>query len=138
MRLAGSEAKEYKTRADMGYQVEHMDGAKEYIDYLKAARSKVMAVEDAEVIQKLRDIYLASMEAEEFRYAVQSIQLLGETIGLFNKGKGVKRQSEEPVVEADKDPEAFRGESASEKVKLLQKMMKEINKGPKDEVSYSE
>lgn len=136
VKMAGGTSSDYKTRADIGYQIERMDGTKDYIEFLKACRAQVLDVEAAEVIHKLREVYTASMDKEKFQYAVQSAQLLGETIGLF--GKGGKAKAKETEEENDGDPEAFKGETASDKVKLLQKMMREINKGSKDEVSYNE
>jgi len=134
MKLAGSTSQDYKVRADMGYQIERMDGAKEYIEYLKAMRAKVLEVEEEEVIQKLRDIYQASMSAEKFQYAVQSVQLMGESIGMFGKSKVTK--SKEEGVELDKDPEAFKSEGVQDQLGKLRNMLKDINKGPKDEVAY--
>ncbi len=136
MKLAGSTSQDYKTRADMGYQVEHMEGAKEFIEYLKVMRAKVLAVEEEEIIQNLRAIYRDAMDDKKFQYAVQSMQLLGESIGMFNKGKVSKVKTEASTSDTDDDNQVFKGEGVSEKVQELRKMLKEVNKGSKDEVSY--
>ena len=123
---AGSEVKDSASRGRVGYQIEQMPGVKEYIHFLQEQRSKVVGVDELEIIQKIRAVYEAAMASDCYKEANVSAKLLGETIGLFGKadGRSVNRHSK-PQDAFEEDNE---GVETEDRIKRLQGMMRDLNK----------
>lgn len=125
---AGSTAQDEAARGRVGYQIEQIDGVKDYIYFLSNERAKITGIDELEVISKLREVYDASMKNEKFQYALGSVELLGMMIGLFSKqgkGRNVDTVPVNPV-------EAFKEEEdqiqSEDRIKQLQTMLKALNK----------
>jgi hypothetical protein len=83
--LAGSKAKDNNSRTRVGYNIEKKPQMKQYIAWLQIQRAKSIIVDEAEVINKIRAIYNASMLKEDYKAANKAAEMLANVIGMFDK-----------------------------------------------------
>lgn len=137
---AGSEGQDRGALSRIGYGIEQIEGAKAYIQWLVEARAKVALIDEIEVVQMLRQSYKEAMYNNKFADANKAAELLGASIGMFEKGSktsGKQAQSNAKDVidnqakklEAFKDNEDGEQNQSDDKIKQLQKMIKDLNKG---------
>lgn len=60
------------------------------VQMLQQKRIEVMALDQTEVLQKLRDVYTGAMQDRKYSDANKAAELLGQALGMFNKGVNVK------------------------------------------------
>ena len=133
---AGSNAKDTANLGRTGFQVETMDGVKDYIIYLKAMRAQVSIIDHTEVIKMIKQVYDKSMDMDKFKEANDAAKLLGQALGLFdtkNNGNATKTATL-PSEITKNNTDAFREEGdvddnqTSERIEALQKMIKDLNR----------
>lgn len=129
---AGSGA-EKQNLARTGFQVETLDGAKEYISFLKSERASTSVLDALEVIKMIKKVYDAALREDKFKDANDSAKLLGMAIGIFDhKNNGVSKGKTDNT-EVKNNTDAFReGEEpddnqTSQRINELHKLMKELN-----------
>jgi hypothetical protein len=122
---AGSNGKDKNALTCVGYAIEQLDGAKEYISYLQMERAKVLPVDELEIIAKLREVYSECMRLEEYREANKALELMGTIIGLFGRNKIMVK----PETGADSFKDEGVENNTNERIAKLQSMMKDLNKG---------
>src|SRR5687768_14798140 len=74
---AGSNAADKEARSRVGYQIEQLDGAKDYIVWLQQQRAKTAVIDHIEVIDMLRKVYDAAFVDKKFKEANVSAHLIG-------------------------------------------------------------
>jgi hypothetical protein len=126
---AGSNASDRAARGRIGYAVEQIPGVKDYIFWLQQQRAKVAMIDQVEIIDKLRQIYDASMRNDKFREANVSVELMGKLIGLFGAtASSIKhgQETQKDTAEAFKEEEATDNETLA-RMEKLQQMLKDVN-----------
>ena len=129
---AGSTAEDKQSRGRVGYQIEQIDGAKDYIAFLQAKRAETAVIDDITVINMLKKVYEAAFDAAKYKEANVSAQLIGMAIGIFNKGNQIKPQHVTGSTNKN-NTEAFKEEEeelnrTDEKMAQLTQMLKDLNK----------
>ncbi len=126
---AGSNAKDKGSLARVGYQIENMAGAKDYIEFLKSQRSYSKAMDDQDISGMLLDVYNSCMLNKNYREANKALELLGKAKGLFDKdfikGKradGIPQETSSDAFMEDEDDH----EELSDKIAKLQEYSKII------------
>ncbi len=134
---AGSTANEKKDLGRVGWQVETVDGAKDYIAWLKEQRAKTSIIDRTKVIEMIAEVYKVAMDKEELKEANNAAKLLGQALGLFDhKTLGVANKEEVSTSVSKNNTDAFKDGEDTElepnqsdsKYKELQDMLKELNK----------
>ena len=139
---AGSQAGDQQSLGRVGYNVEQIKGAKDYMVYLQEQRTRISMVDEVEVIGNIRKVFEEAMTLGKMTDALKAAELLGNSIGMFGKtGSSAtlqERKSEKEIKEAseqlDKKLEAFKeeniesGNQTDEKYKQLQKLLRDLNK----------
>lgn len=138
---AGSTAKGKEAMSRVGYSIEQMDGAKDYMYWLNEQRMKVALVDDIEIVQMLRNVYNEALLLGKLGDANKSAELLGNYIGMFVKdtqktgigklAKEGKEATQNTKTTAFKDDDEYEGtlsDKSREKYQHLQKLLKDLNK----------
>lgn len=125
---AGSEAKGRASLGRVGYNLEQVDGMKEYISYLYEKRARAAVVDEIEIIEGLRANIEAAMELGRIDWANKSLELMGQMIGAFkaapqSQTKEAPTQSSKNNINAFKDGETSEEVSQDEKLKRIQMLM---------------
>lgn len=131
---AGSSAEDKYARGRIGYQIEQIDGAKEYIQFIKGKRAETAVIDDIEVINMFKEVYKAAFDAGKYKEANVSAQLIGLAIGLL--GKQVTSKSTQPnSITGKNNTEVFKEDEGDEvlnqtdeRLEKLKQMMKDLNK----------
>lgn len=131
---AGSDAKDAQARGSVGYSIERIDGAKEYISFLTEQRAVASGLDTLEIINKLRDIYDYAVSKGQLKEANRSIELMAQVIGILGgKGRASVGSSKEGTTLTKNDTEAFKEEEVTttneteDRIKELQLMIKQVN-----------
>ena len=127
---AGSTATDRACRGRVGYQTEQLPGVKDYIFWLQQQRAKVAMIDQVEIIDKLRNVYMEAMKLDKLKEANTAVELMGKMIGLFGASASSIKHGE--VAKAD-TTEAFKDEDDGNnetmaRMEKLQQMLKDINK----------
>lgn len=137
---AGSTSKDRGSLSRIGYQIEQMDGTKEYIEFLRGQRSTIASIDENDLMSLLKDVYENSMKDGNFREANKSAELMAKCLGMLTKdviavGKKEDKPIDASAVKENTTPfhEEDEGEivtenKTNEKMVELQKMLKDINK----------
>lgn len=130
---AGSTAEDKQSRGRVGYQIEQIDGAKDYIAFLQAKRAETAVIDDITVINMLKKVFDAAFDNNKFKDANVSAQLIGMAIGLFNKPQSIKPTQADKALGNKNNTEAFKEEEeelnrTDEKMAQLTQMLKDLNK----------
>ncbi len=131
MLRAGSDSKDSASRGRIGYQIEQIDGAKEYIEFLKEQRAQAAGLDSVELIQYLRDIYAVAMTTGKLKEATDSVELMGRALGIFGKG-GIQVLTGKLETGTKNDTQAFKEEEqesneTKERLAELQSIMRNLN-----------
>lgn len=127
---AGSASEDRNSLARFGYGIENdVEGAKEYIRWLQDQRSATQAIDESEIIIKLRDIYSEALVLGRLGDAVKSVELMGNIIGLFKAYKDIPLKADAQKTTKN-NTDAFKEEEneTTERLEKLQQMMKDLNK----------
>lgn len=124
---AGSGAADRAAMSRGGYNIEQMDGAKDYILWLQEQRARASVVDEIEVIEKLRAVYEQAMDSNKFAEANKAAELLGNAIGMF-KPTGSSKTAEVSSKDGPKNnTKAFKEDSddteTSERLSKLAKLI---------------
>lgn len=137
---AGSAAKDSGSLSRVGYQIEQMDGTKDYIEYLKNIRVTSTSLDEEDLMTMLKDIYDQSLHDGNFREAHNAARTMAQCMGMLTREqngayKAVKKEEDTKIKEnvnafKDEDEEDATNVSnqMNERLAKLQTMMKEINK----------
>ena len=132
---AGSTAQDNSTMGKVGYQVEQIPGAKEYIDFLVNQRMAISVIDGVTIINLIKNVYDTAMKNDNLKEANAAAKMLGEAIGLFGKkGTVVDTQKlDEPVGGAGAnaftaDDEDGTNNKTKDRLDQLQQMLKDLNK----------
>ena len=132
---AGSDAKDAAARGSVGYSIERIDGAKEYIAFLTEQRAVASGLDSLEIINKLRDIYDLAITKGKYKEANTSVELMAKVIGLLGgTGRASVGSSKENTALTKNDTEAFKEEElqpneTEDRIRELQLMIKQVNTG---------
>lgn len=131
---AGSEATSKDNLGRVGWNTEQMDGVKEYIVWLEMKRAKACAIDDMEIVSKLRAVYESAMLDGKYADANKALELLGNMIGAFalkngqgtvstDKQDGSKIKNNVNAFKEDLDPSE---DELSDKMKRLRSLMQKV------------
>lgn len=130
MLRAGSDSKDPESRGRIGYQIEQIDGAKDYIQYQKELRSQAAGLDVEELITYFRDAYHQAMATNHVKEAILAAEQLGRIIGVFGKG-GMQVIVGKEKAETKNEVGAFKEEEADtetkDRITTLQGMLRELN-----------
>ena len=82
---AGSTSKDRGSLSRIGYQIEQMDGTKEYIEFLRGQRSTIASIDENDLMSLLKDVYHRSMKDDNYREANKSAELMAKCLGMLTK-----------------------------------------------------
>jgi hypothetical protein len=121
---AGSQASDRAALGRVGYQLENVPGVKELIVFIQTERGSASAIDDLAIVEMLKDVYAAAMDAEKYKEAVSAVELMGKTIGLFSKTVGKAAITEDNSSTA----KAFTEEDVEqdERIVNLQNLLKQV------------
>lgn len=121
---AGSSATTKESMGRVGYNIERMPGASEYINWLQEQRAKQACVDEIEIIEKIRAVYDEAMNDGKYAEANKAAQMLGEMIGAFNKSK-VKQEPTKEKEQTKNNVQAFKesGETVEERARKLRTLL---------------
>jgi len=136
---AGSSAKDRASLSRLGYGIEQIEGAKEYIEFLKGQRSTMASIDENDLMTLLKDVYERSMKDKNYREANKSAELMAKCLGLLSKEvinlqkRGETDEVAEGTVEnitpfKEDEGEETTKERTVERMERLQHMMKELNR----------
>jgi len=140
---AGSSATNRGSLSRVGYNIEQMDGAKEYIEFLKGQRSTIASIDENDLMSLLNEVYTRSMKDENYREANKAAELMAKCLGMLTKDviavNKAKNQEKTTEKEKPENTEAFTDEEESEmnkdqkgaRLDRLQLMLTDINRGNK-------
>lgn len=129
---AGSTAQDKAGLSRTGWQVEQLDGSKDYIAWLQQERAKVAMLDEVEIIQKLRAVYDQAMTIDKLKEANTSVELMGKLIGLFGTKEISVKKDEEQSTNVKNDVQAFKDEGdevnpTEVRIAKLRDMLKDVN-----------
>lgn len=105
---AGSTAKDKGSLSRVGYQIEQMDGTKDYIEYLKSQRSQISSIDDHDLVTFLKDVYDQSMVDKNYREANKAAELIAKCLGMFSKDAPVALKIAKQEKEKNRASESVR------------------------------
>lgn len=129
---AGSEAQGRANLTKTGYNSEQVKGVKEYILFLQSQAAQRYAVDESEIIDKLREAYNYALEGGKYGDAIKAAELLGTYVGMFGKNAAAKKEEidneKKRTGEIQTNVEAFKdeGEDTSDRFKKLKHLMKDL------------
>lgn len=122
---AGSEGKDRTALSNIGCSVERLPGVREYVEYLRQERAKIIPIDEVEIITKLRDVYTDAMSSGSLAQANKALELMGTIIGIFGATKATTKK-------VDTASDAFKDEgvenTTNDRIAKLQSMMKDLNR----------
>lgn len=139
---AGSSGKDSASLSKVGYQIEQVDGAKEYIEYLKSIRSNMGSLDEQDLMTMLKDVYDQSIHDGNYREANNAAKTMAQCLGMLTREANVavkqvkavdtSKQAIKEDVDAFKDEDEEDATNVSnqmnERLAKLQGMIREINK----------
>jgi len=142
---AGSKAKTRDSLAKVGYQIEQIDGVKEFIAHLVSKRSTIASIDENDLLALLKDVYEQSMQDGNWREANKSAETMAKCLGMLTRNihdlgkKETSQATGSGKTDNNEDTSSFTedlddigmGDQTSERIERLQTMMKEINKSKK-------
>lgn len=133
---AGSKATTKDSLARVGYQIEQMDGTKDYIEYLKTLRTTYTSIDEADVIKMMKDVYEQCVADSNLREANKAVELIAKSLGMMGKEAKVKPMTPEATgdkVVTKENVGAFQeedeGYSAEDQLNRVNLMLKELERG---------
>lgn len=126
IRNAGSIA-DPKNMASLGYQIEQMDGVKEYILFMQNEKSKICPVDELELIAMLRTIYTLALDKGLLKDANKTVELMGNMIGHFGKGAAKPLEGSKTTSEAFHEEDSDDGEEGS-RADRVKRLLDSLNK----------
>lgn len=128
---AGSSAEDKPSLSRIGFQVEQIDGAKDYIDWIKQQRIAGSIVDGVMVIQMLRKVYDEALkDTKTLKDANTAAELIGRAIGLFGKTAGMgllNQKAEAPKTDTTAFKEEDEDNETEDRIQRLQQLMKDMN-----------
>lgn len=127
---AGSQAQGRAALGRVGYNLEQLDGMKEYIAYLYEKRSRAAVLDEIEIVEKLRANYEEAVAAGRIDWANKAVELMGMMVGAFkqvpnsNKEDGTKAKTKNNVNAFKNDDEEV---SASDKIKTINSLIQSMD-----------
>ena len=137
---AGSKGKDSSSLSKVGYQIEQMDGTKDYIEHLKSIRTTSTSLDEQDMMTMLKDVYDQSIADGNFREANVAAKTMAQCMGMLTReaNVAVKQSVNKDSLKVKEDVDAFKDEDEEDATKVsnemndrlakLQTMMKEINK----------
>lgn len=123
---AGSSASDRQSLNRVGWNIEQVEGAKEYINWLMELRARQACVDENEIIEKIRRVYDEAMDNGKYSDANNAAKMLGEMIGAFQKKQTVVEEKEQKKVKNNVDAFKDHGDTVEERAKRLQTLLQEI------------
>lgn len=131
---AGSTCEDKGQLGSIGYQIEQIDGSKDYIDWIKQERISSSTVDETELIHMLRSVYKEAMATggNALKHANEAVKLIGEVAGILGRTSGTKATKEAEEAKTT-STQAFREEEAddseqTQRMDKLQTMLKDLKK----------
>lgn len=139
---AGSAGKDTPSLSRVGYQIEQIDGAKDYIDYLKSIRSTISSIDEQDLMTMLKDVYDQSIHDGNFREANVAAKTMAQCLGMLSRDANVAvrttkeeqaksygiKENVNAFKEEDEEDNTDLSNQMNERLAKLQSMMKEINR----------
>lgn len=139
---AGSSSRDRGSLSRIGYQIEQLNGAKEYIEFLKGQRSTIASIDENDLMSLLKEVYERSMKDENYKEANKAAEIMAKCLGMLTKGViTLSKNNQKVTVSEEQQPqtntspfheedegEIFTENKTDEKMLELQRMLKSINK----------
>lgn len=112
--LAGSRGKDAKVLAKIGYQLEQIPGAGDYIMYLRNKKADLETVDKTDIIEKLSLVFVSAMADKEFTAANKAVEIMAKVAGFLSQGAGAPSKLESKLKKQGLDVGAFKEEDDEE------------------------
>lgn len=126
---AGSKSTDKVGRSRIGYQLEKVDGVREYIEWLAQQRAQVKTLDEVGVVDLIKRVYDDAMREGKYKEANTAVGMLAEIVGLIGKNaspKAIAKRNEEQERQ-DSMTEAFQeDQDPSERVERLNLLIKDL------------